>query len=258
MADTGLTQSDPAEIVARLEDATGTLERALSDRWAALRSIGDEWTNLRAVVEAKGLSLPSLALMAAGTAIATYLLIVGFRALLHSRTGKAGSWKRGAVILGSTFLAVLVMAIATRLAVSDLDLRRVLRTWVFTIGLFYLLRSALLALFPKNAPEMAATPNAAPEPPTSRFRDIVTLAILWAFVGIAISTTLRVYQGGPGPAGFHRHRDHHRSRDVSPGLCVLAAPRPRSKADRACGDEFAIAPPPRARAGRGSRFRCLS
>ncbi len=77
MADTGLTQSDPAEIVARLEDATGTLERALSDRWAALRSIGDEWTNLRAVVEAKGLSLPSLALMAAGTAIATYLLIVG-------------------------------------------------------------------------------------------------------------------------------------------------------------------------------------
>ena len=201
MADTGLTQSDPAEIVARLEDATGTLERALSDRWAALRSIGDEWTNLRAVVEAKGLSLPSLALMAAGTAIATYLLIVGFRALLHSRTGKAGSWKRGAVILGSTFLAVLVMAIATRLAVSDLDLRRVLRTWVFTIGLFYLLRSALLALFPKNAPEMAAVPNADPEP-ISRFREIVTLAVLWAFVGIAISTTLRVYQGGPGLRDF--------------------------------------------------------
>src|SRR4051794_17348721 len=101
MADTGLTQSDPAEIVARLEDVTGTLERALSDRWAALQNIGDEWTNLRSVIEAKGLSLPSLALMAAGTAIATYLLIVVFRGLLHRRTGEAGSWKRGGVIVAS-------------------------------------------------------------------------------------------------------------------------------------------------------------
>ena len=203
MADTELTQSDPTEIVARLEEASGLLERGLSGRWTALRAIGQEWPAFQAAIDARGLSLGSVALLAVGTALATYLLIVMFRAILHSRKPDTGSWKRGVVILASIALTLLVMAIVTRFAVSDLDLRRVLRTWVFAIAIFYLMRSALLALFPGPTPVSGTIPASAPaEPATPRFRDLLSLAILWAFVGIAISATARIYQAGPGLRDF--------------------------------------------------------
>lgn len=193
MAETDLMH-DPTELMTRLEEASGTLERGFLGRLAALRHSGEDWTSLQTTLQAKGLSLGSLILLLAGTALVTYLLIVAIRVFLRSRIGKDHGWKRGAMAVASTALALVLIFVATRFATADPDLRRVLRIWAFAIALFCLMRAALMAMFGARRQETAVVAA----PLARRFRDTVSFAILWALVGISISATLRVYQAGPG------------------------------------------------------------
>ena len=194
MADTHLIQDDPTELVTRLEEASGTLEQGVLGRLAALREVGSEWTSFRMAIEAKGLSLVGLALLIIGTALVTHLIIVGIHRLLRTRVRVSKGWKRGALLVISTLAAFVVMFGVTRFAVADLDLRRVLRIWIFAVALFGLAGAALLSLFPTEDHVHPDIPVAG----IRRFRDTVGLGVLWALAGIALSATLRTYQAGPG------------------------------------------------------------
>ncbi|MGO4705240.1 mechanosensitive ion channel family protein [Microvirga sp. 2MCAF38] len=194
MAEAAELAEDTAAAISHLESLGTTLEQSFLSRISHLEQLHPDYVALKSAIEAQGLSLPSAFLLLAGMALIAYLV---FRICLHlsrRQTDETQPLRRSLKTIASAIFTLIVMFGAMRLLVTSETLRSLIRIWVAASILSSLSHMVLGALLVVDTTGRHRHTSAR----SQRFCRVVSLAVTWALFGIALVTTLRTWNAGPG------------------------------------------------------------
>ncbi|WP_112663391.1 mechanosensitive ion channel family protein [Microvirga flavescens] len=233
MAEAAELAEDTAAIIKHLESLGSTLEQSLLDRIAHLGQVKTDYFGLKGAVEAQGLSLTKVLLLFIGVSILSYLLLRACRHLLRRWVDGEQPFRSGLATIASAIMALAIMFGAMRLLVSDETLRGLDRIWAAASVLSSLAYSGLRGLLEVDRNRRRHLNRRA-----RHFCQVMGLAVAWALFGIALVTTARTWNAGPGLRDFlgtglvlipvtallcYAYCRHHLT-----VTAIVAGPRPRS------------------------------